>query len=51
MILIARELGVYGDLDPFMTLSFLALPVIPEIKLTDRGLLDTKRFNFVRIGE
>ncbi len=26
--------------DPFMTLSFLALPVIPELKLTDKGLVD-----------
>ncbi len=38
-----------GDLgtslaDPFMTLSFLALPVIPELKLTDRGLVDVNRF-------
>jgi adenine deaminase len=30
--------------DPFMTLSFLALPVIPELKLTDRGLVDVVRF-------
>jgi adenine deaminase len=28
--------------DPFMTLSFLALPVIPELKLTDRGLVDVR---------
>lgn len=33
--------------DPFMTLSFLALSVIPELKLTDRGLLDVKRFEIV----
>lgn len=32
---------------PFMTLSFLALPVIPELKLTDRGLVDVSRFEFV----
>lgn len=30
--------------DPFMILSFLALPVIPELKLTDRGLFDVARF-------
>jgi adenine deaminase len=42
----ARSLG--GSLhDPFMTLSFLALPVIPELKLTDRGLVDVGRFEFV----
>ena len=33
--------------DPFMQLSFLALPVIPEIKLTDKGLVDVERFDFV----
>lgn len=33
--------------DPFMTLSFLCLPVIPELKLTDRGLVDVKEFKFV----
>jgi len=33
--------------DPFMALSFLALPVIPELKLTDRGLVDVNKFNFV----
>jgi adenine deaminase len=29
---------------PFMTLSFLALPVIPALKLTDQGLFDAERF-------
>lgn len=33
--------------DPFMTLSFLALPVIPELKLTDHGLVDVNQFQFV----
>ncbi len=33
--------------DPFMTLSFLCLPVIPELKLTDMGLVDVNRFQFV----
>ena len=33
--------------NPFMTLSFLALPVIPSLKITDRGLVDVKRFDFV----
>jgi adenine deaminase len=32
---------------PFGKLSFLALPVIPELKLTDRGLVDVKQFKFV----
>ena len=33
--------------DPFMTLSFLALPVIPELKLTDIGLVDVNKFEVV----
>lgn len=32
---------------PFMTLSFMALPVIPSLKLTDRGLVDVGRFQIV----
>jgi adenine deaminase len=33
--------------DPYMTLSFLALPVIPELKITDRGLVNVDQFSFV----
>ena len=33
--------------EPFMTISFLTLPVIPELKLTDRGLVDVNRFEIV----
>lgn len=33
--------------NPFMTLSFLALPVIPALKLTDLGLVDVNKFEFV----
>lgn len=33
--------------DPFMTLSFLALPVIPKLKLTDLGLFDVENWDFV----
>jgi adenine deaminase len=32
---------------PFMTLSFMALLVIPELKLSDKGLFDGKRFEFI----
>ena len=32
---------------PFMSLSFLALLVIPELKLSDKGLFDGKNFKFV----
>lgn len=38
----ARKLGCRLH-DPFMTLSFLALPVIPALKLTDHGLVDVER--------
>ena len=42
----AKQLG--SDLGaPFMTLSFMALPVIPALKLTDRGLFDVTQFQFV----
>jgi adenine deaminase len=44
----ARELGATLD-DPFMTLSFLALPVIPELKITDKGLVDVARFTTVSL--
>jgi adenine deaminase len=33
--------------NPFMYLSFLALPVIPHLKVTDRGLFDVDRFEFI----
>jgi len=42
----AHELGSTLH-DPFMTLSFLALEVIPHLKLTDRGLVDVDKFDFV----
>jgi adenine deaminase len=35
---------------PFMTLSFLALSVIPELKITDQGLVDVARFELVPLG-
>ena len=34
---------------PFMALSFLALPVIPSLKLTDQGLVDVERFELVSL--
>ena len=33
--------------DPFMALSFLSLPVIPELKITDKGLVDVTQFKIV----
>lgn len=44
------ELSINADIDPFMTLSFLALPVIPELKLTDMGLFDVTANDFIDIN-
>ncbi len=41
---VAKDMGSLHR-EPFMALSFLALPVIPELKLTDRGLFDVTVFN------
>jgi len=46
LIGVSRALGTPLS-DPFMTLSFLALPVIPELKITDNGLVDVAKFSFV----
>lgn len=42
-------LGVAKEVEPFMTLSFMSLVVIPELKISDRGLFDYASFNFVPI--
>ena len=44
---IARDLGTTLP-SPFATLSFLALPVIPELRLTDMGLVDVTAFRLIR---
>ncbi len=44
-----KELHVADNIDPFMTLSFMALPVIPRYKLTDMGLFDVTSFSFVSL--
>ncbi|MFB3737451.1 MAG: adenine deaminase [Candidatus Velamenicoccus archaeovorus] len=44
--LAARELGATLP-SPFMAMSFLALSVVPQLKLTDRGLVDVDRFELV----
>ena len=43
----AYALGVNRGIDPFMTLSFLSLPVIPALKLTSRGMFDVTKWKFV----
>ena len=45
-----EKLGVSRDIDPFMTLSFMALPVIPALKITDSGLFDVESFSFTGIN-
>lgn len=44
-----RELGIAGDVEPVMTLCFMSLPVIPELKLTDMGLFDVTKFCFTPV--
>ena len=45
----ARKLGIKEGIDPFMTMGFMALPVIPEIKITDKGLFDVNNFKYIDI--
>lgn len=44
----AHEMGVGTGVDPFITLSFMALPVIPEIRITPRGIYDVLSGEFSR---
>ncbi len=46
LIRAAHELGSPLH-DPFTAISFLALPVIPSLKITDKGLVDVDRFQIV----
>ncbi len=48
LLAVARDLGCPLH-DPFMALSFLPLVVIPELKLSDRGLVDVDQFDFVPV--
>jgi adenine deaminase len=41
------DLGVSADVEPLMSLCFMSLTVIPELKITDRGLFDVGRFTFI----
>jgi adenine deaminase len=50
LLALAHEtLQVSKQVHPFMSLSFLALPVIPQLKLTDKGLFDVQTFSFTRV--
>ncbi|MCM3626947.1 adenine deaminase [Paenibacillus glycanilyticus] len=44
-----REIGAPDTFNPFLTLSFLALPVIPELKLTDKGLFRFASNSHIRV--
>lgn len=44
-----QELGINEGVDPLMTLCFMALPVIPEVKLTDMGLFDVTEAVFLPV--
>jgi len=45
----AKMLHINPEINPFMTLAFLPLPVIPEIRITDIGLFDVTKFEFIKI--
>ena len=48
----ARKMGVNINVDdPFLSLAFMSLPVIPELKLTDKGLFDVNLFKLVSLEE
>ena len=47
MVDIARKMGVSDGADPFTTLSFMALTVIPEIRLTEKGMFDVTQMKFI----
>jgi len=44
----AYAMGVSPWHDPFISLSFMALPVIPKLRITDMGMFDVERFQFVK---
>ena len=46
-----EEIVYHQSQNLFMVLSFLCLPVIPDIKLTDKGLFDVKKFTHIHVGE
>nr|WP_078550591.1 adenine deaminase [Litchfieldia alkalitelluris] len=43
------NIGASSEFNPFLTLSFLALPVIPRLKLTDLGLFDVTNFKHINL--
>ncbi len=47
----ARSLGIKNYFDPFLTMAFLSLAVIPELKVTNRGLVDVSKARIVSVSE
>ncbi|MBR2302302.1 MAG: adenine deaminase [Clostridia bacterium] len=47
MVEIAKKMGVSDGVDPFTTLSFMALTVIPEVRLTEKGMFDVTEMKFI----
>ncbi len=43
------QLGIHRTVEPVMTLCFMSLAVIPEVKLTDMGLFDVTKFSFIPV--
>ena len=43
-----HNLGITLE-EPFIQMAFLALPVIPKLKLTDRGLFDVSKFSYISL--
>lgn len=48
MVRTARMMNISEECDPFITLSFMALPVIPELRLTDKGLVDVSNYQMLK---
>ena len=42
-----HALGVPADIEPFMTMAFVSLPVIPKIKMTTHGLFSSESWSIV----
>ena len=46
-----KEPGVNPEIEPILTLCFMALPVIPKLKITAIGLFDVTKFEFTSVEE
>ena len=44
-----RHLGINSQLEPVMSLAFMSLPVVPDLKLTDMGLYSVKAGGFIPV--